>query len=557
MAVVADKDAFTEERIEIPFSLPSTSSEGAIVGTLTTPRRPSYPPTQFVLIMHGFGGHKNYCYQKLLAHRLAQDDLGFCSFRFDFRNCGESAEIESSAGRTLDDDISDIRDVVTFFRATKGMEVVASVAHSRGNIASFIYSLRYNHTFPYYVNCSSRFRTELIIEKAKNANPNWEQDGGYWATVPRYMKTKRVLIPASETLSLAEPDMTSLVNLSECASFLSVYGLNDGTLFVEDSAKYANLLGARHTLHYVRKGDHNFYGLDPESGERVSYNPEVVRVIADWLSPESRRQRFVKQSSRALKINSRFKNIEGVVNFRDLGGWKVPAKGKKVRSGMIYRAASLHSLTENGERQLKALGIAKAFDLRSASECEKNGIYSIEGIERIHTPLGKEPHDQSALDTSTKLLQLSTGVDGYINLYREILQDGKLAYRTIFEHVLKYPSQPFVVHCTAGKDRTGVFCALVLELCGIDRDVISREYELTRIGIASKFEQVIQNFSLKYPEVTDRAKLESMISSTYETMYKTLVMLDEEFGGVQFYLTEYLGFSQDEISQIRDNLLEG
>jgi len=61
----------------------------------------------------------------------------------------------------------------------------------------------------------------------------------------------------------------------------------------------------------------------------------------------------------------------------------------------------------------------------------------------------------------------------------EILKEGKGAYRQIFLSVLNKPDISFVVHCKAGKDRTGVFAMLILKLCGVDDEVIAREYEIT------------------------------------------------------------------------------
>ena len=63
-----------------------------------------------------------------------------------------------------------------------------------------------------------------------------------------------------------------------------------------------------------------------------------------------------------------------------------------------------------------------------------------------------------------------------------ILEQGKKAYYEIFKHILEHPTRPFIVHCTAGKDRTGVFAMLVFKLLGINDEIIAREYELTHVN---------------------------------------------------------------------------
>lgn len=66
--------------------------------------------------------------------------------------------------------------------------------------------------------------------------------------------------------------------------------------------------------------------------------------------------------------------------------------------------------------------------------------------------------------------------------YRTMLQSGPQVFERIFRYLIANPRSPFIIHCTAGKDRTGVFVMLLLGLCGVDDEVIAREYELTNLG---------------------------------------------------------------------------
>ncbi|KAK9469458.1 tyrosine phosphatase family-domain-containing protein [Lipomyces arxii] len=467
---MSDRPVFIEEQIEVPFSLPSTSNSGAIVGILTAPSHPSYPKSVLVL-MHGFAGHKNYCYQKMLAHRLAQSDLGLYSFRFDFRGCGESAEIESPNGRTLDEDYYDIRDVLKYVREQLQLYVLALVAHSRGAVAALMYAAKYDPTIPNLINCSGRFRTEQIKERVAKFSRTWEEDGGYWVDIPRYMKTQRVWVPAEETLSLAEPNMNEIATLPNSTSFLTVYGLSDVIVAVKDSEMFANLLGDRHTLKFIPDADHNFYSRNSETGVRINHNPEVVKIIAQWISAEERRKRFLYRSG-WLSTVSRWKNVDGVMNFRDFGGWQTPT-GHYVRPGYLLRAASLNGITEQGKRVVNKLNAKKSFDLRSSSECEQNGIYNIPGLERVHVPVGADK-DMSPEQIARVLDLAALGSEGFLTVYREFLTDGISAYRSIFEHIRDEPDEPLIIHCTAGKDRTGVICALILLTAGVDSNTIAR-----------------------------------------------------------------------------------
>lgn len=76
--------------------------------------------------------------------------------------------------------------------------------------------------------------------------------------------------------------------------------------------------------------------------------------------------------------------------------------------------------------------------------------------------------------------------------YRHILSSDPTAYRTIFKHLLSSPNpDPCVIHCTAGKDRTGVICALILMLAGVKDEDIATDYALTTEGLAPMRENIL------------------------------------------------------------------
>jgi len=75
--------------------------------------------------------------------------------------------------------------------------------------------------------------------------------------------------------------------------------------------------------------------------------------------------------------------------------------------------------------------------------------------------------------------------------YTEILENAPDSYGTIFRHLLNEPERPLIIHCTAGKDRTGVVCALLLSLCGVDDETISDEYALTEIGLSDEWKAIV------------------------------------------------------------------
>lgn len=73
------------------------------------------------------------------------------------------------------------------------------------------------------------------------------------------------------------------------------------------------------------------------------------------------------------------------------------------------------------------------------------------------------------------------------------MENAPPSYRTMLLHLANEPEKPFIVHCTAGKDRTGVFCALILSLCGVQDEIIANEYALTEIGLSKEWKQAVVN----------------------------------------------------------------
>ncbi|ROV94931.1 hypothetical protein VSDG_07130 [Cytospora chrysosperma] len=264
-----------------------------------------------------------------------------------------------------------------------------------------------------------------------------------------------------------------------------------------------------------------------------------------------------------------FIDIPGLRNFRDCGGYPVAsADGRKViRSGIVFRSSEPSMVTDEGISILRdQLSITHVYDLRSQTEIERdtrNGgrhVKEWDGAKRIFVPVFLH-EDCSPEAIALRYANFSSeSSEGFVQVYARILEagsspTGSQPFAVILRH-LASPSPPaLLAHCTAGKDRTGVICALVLSLCGVPDEVVAHEYSLTDLGLKERKEEFISHLILEDPLKDNRPAAERMVSSKRESMIGTLKMIREKYGGVEDYVRKECGLSGGEIEQIRRNLV--
>jgi len=232
--------------------------------------------------------------------------------------------------------------------------------------------------------------------------------------------------------------------------------------------------------------------------------------------------------------------VPGAVNFRDVGG--LPAAGGVTRHGVLYRAGNLAQLEDAGTAALGALGIRRIVDLRDDEEV-RHAPSRIRGldVEVRRVPL--------FLGSVASFFEEDVSLD---ELYRRLVQDS--ADRIVAAVRSVAAGSTTLVHCTVGKDRTGVTVAIALTAAGVDTDAVVADYARTE-GLLPEWRNthVVAALRALHPEAVHLEDLATR--SPAPVMRRLLASIDERYGSAAGYLRHH-GMPEAEVSALRDVLVK-
>jgi protein-tyrosine phosphatase len=231
--------------------------------------------------------------------------------------------------------------------------------------------------------------------------------------------------------------------------------------------------------------------------------------------------------------------VEVAFNVRHLGGYRT-RDGRETRP-TIVRSASLHRLTDAGVTSLVAHGIRTVVDLRSEKEREEMPTPNMtaHGVTHVFAPVFR---------TDASPASFADGFVGFGPVYRRFLDTGRDAYRALFE-AIALSDGGVLFHCAAGKDRTGVAAALVLELAGVDDGDIVEDYAHSAGLLRDAFRDWKPSAPADAP-VIDEATREKLLGSEPAYMAETIEYLRGRWGSARGYLRD-LGLDDGTINRAR------
>jgi protein-tyrosine phosphatase len=249
--------------------------------------------------------------------------------------------------------------------------------------------------------------------------------------------------------------------------------------------------------------------------------------------------------------------LQGAPNFRDIGGYPTN-DGRHVRWGVVYRSNTLSALTPADETKVSTLHIVSEVDLRTVQE-------RADAPDRWLQPPGDiyqspKPSLQPLIAALVaNVHDVESARQNMEHFYARMPDEYRPEYAALF-HRLAAGDAPILVHCTAGKDRTGVAAAILLRALGVPRAKVVSDYSMSeallpRPTAAVKAGAVPAHIAAAVQHIPPAARIE-MTRSDPAFIDAALDSIDHEYGSVDAYLKAGLGLNDAQIEAMRSHLTQ-
>ncbi len=251
--------------------------------------------------------------------------------------------------------------------------------------------------------------------------------------------------------------------------------------------------------------------------------------------------------------------LKHVKNYRDLGGITT-SEGRVLKPHMLIRGTTLFDPTLLGIKILKEnYNLKTIIDLRTQKEILEKPDVKIDGVEILHMPVFDESvagisHEKRVRSFKT-LMMMPKMEDLYVQM---VTGENLNNIIKILTYILTLPVQKFsvVFHCTAGKDRTGVIAALLLSFLGVDRVTVMNDYLLTNKRVLFKANMAYVGLLITKGNPKLAHKIKHYFLAEPNFIKAALNQLEKDFGSLEEFFKQKLGFTEEETKKIKDKFLE-
>ena len=256
--------------------------------------------------------------------------------------------------------------------------------------------------------------------------------------------------------------------------------------------------------------------------------------------------------------------MEGALNVRELGG--LPLKnGRMVRHGSLIRTGRLSDITDKDKETLARWKLTKIIDMRNNQEVFEHPDLPMEGVEWIQLSIfpggaagiSREDNGETLMEKAVRLAEMYAGGKArkllqtmYPRMVGEEFCVGQI--RHFFELLLEHEEGALAWHCTSGKDRTGLTCAMLLYVLGADKETILEDYLLTNEQTADYRNTLLDG--LRERQIDEEKIQQIYYLETVDVAYleSCMAVITEKYGSLDRFLEEHLGLT----AQVREKLRE-
>ena len=302
--------------------------------------------------------------------------------------------------------------------------------------------------------------------------------------------------------------------------------------------------------------------VEPLAAGGVTHRQQPATARVSGL-PHGNRHFFRLRDEHGNEVlaSERKLGMEGTPNFRDFGGYHT-ADGRRVKWGHLYRSGQLSTLSDRDIELLASLELDLICDFRREEEQESDPsrlppqrpprIASLPIIPGSNSRFFEEAEKQGGgqLEFGRQAM-----FDFMVEINRDFAEGQRETYSRMFREILALEDAKFLVHCAAGKDRTGFAVAMVLMALGVPRDVVMRDYMLTERFFSPDRE--MQRLQRKYGmEHVDADAVRPMLEVHEDYLARALASIEENYESVERYLSEALGVGAPEQDELRRRYLD-
>ncbi|MCA9988088.1 MAG: tyrosine-protein phosphatase [Anaerolineales bacterium] len=256
-----------------------------------------------------------------------------------------------------------------------------------------------------------------------------------------------------------------------------------------------------------------------------------------------------------LQPHQRILPLERGFNFRGIGGYPA-GEGLTVRPELIFRSAQLAHLSDADLAQIRALAPQLVIDLRSDQEVTTGPCQLAQEPDTryLHRPISNGGNPLRQLHAV--VLRRDRLPQVMYEGYTQVMIDGNAP---VFGQVLKQladpANHPAIVHCTAGKDRTGLVMAFLLLILGVPEAIVLADYSLSNLA----YDQLVANLDGELRRVTELGipleQLQPIFAADPNLLAAALAYIRGQYGSLEAYLLGPAGLNAAVLTALRETLL--